>query len=613
MFTGKEEMDESYVGFWADQSKCLVNHLSRFAFRWSIFVMILSIASVVLTPIEMAFLDLHFDAMFFFNRITELIFLLDIVLNFHLTYQDVGSGKGLVMDKKMISRNYLRCWFWLDLSVVIPYDLLNWVEAGSGSSGGHIQVLKLVRLMRVVRLVRILKASKAFQKYYIDFAVNFNLMEGLKMLISTLFIIHVMACGLIYVSRFEGDDLDTHRWQEENGFQEYSARRLYCVAFYWATMTVTTIGYGDISLVTDTEKIYATVCMIIGATAYAYATGQLLTLIMDVNRETQFFKDELNVLNGLMGQSRLSSETQAQMRQYLLYTKNTRSEQNKKYVLKYLSPHLKSVLLVNMHANWLKKIPFFMKNLDGEFISAIAAVVHENAYAPKELIVSKDTPILHLHFMLQGIVLYGSHWLTKNHYFGEAIICQAASFHASTASSLGFCQTRSIRRNELIALLQQPRFRAVAKEAKKAAVRIRFRAVGASVMKQISQGAPITNIYGSFFTKQRAAYFQLLSGNRRSSLAVKTVEEIHQNKLTERLHADHTKYGSNLEHDLSGDDPHSQALRSLQSSLDNLQEEVDLKHRELASALGHRLDSMEKRLFSDLDDLKKALLRKQWV
>ena len=53
----------------------------------------------------------------------DVIFFIDIVLNFHTTF--VGPGGEVVSDPKVIRMNYLKSWFIIDLLSCLPYDVFN--------------------------------------------------------------------------------------------------------------------------------------------------------------------------------------------------------------------------------------------------------------------------------------------------------------------------------------------------------------------------------------------------------------------------------------------------------------------------------------------------------
>lgn len=50
----------------------------------------------------------------------------------------------------------------------------------------------------------------------------------------------------------------------DNPREDVHHSTLYIVSLYWSVMTATTIGYGDIVLTTDIERLMSTMCMLIG-------------------------------------------------------------------------------------------------------------------------------------------------------------------------------------------------------------------------------------------------------------------------------------------------------------------------------------------------------------
>lgn len=55
--------------------------------------------------------------------IVDVIFFLDILLNFHTTY--VGQEGEVVSDPHVIRCNYLKSWFVIDVLSCLPYDVFS--------------------------------------------------------------------------------------------------------------------------------------------------------------------------------------------------------------------------------------------------------------------------------------------------------------------------------------------------------------------------------------------------------------------------------------------------------------------------------------------------------
>ena len=144
---------------------------------------------------------------------------------------------------------YARSFFGVvDLAAIIP-TYLSLVITGT-------QSLIVIRALRLLRVFRVLKLA-----YYLGEA-NF-LLAALKagrakitVFLGTLLTIVLIVAALMYL--IEG---------EENGFTSVPA------SIYWAIVTMTTVGYGDIAPRTVAGQALAAVLMILGYAIIAVPTG----------------------------------------------------------------------------------------------------------------------------------------------------------------------------------------------------------------------------------------------------------------------------------------------------------------------------------------------------
>jgi len=80
------------------------------------------------------------------------------------------------------------------------------------------------------------------------------------------------------------------------GHIEASIGFQYTVAFYWALQTVTTVGYGDITIKTRNERLFAIGWIIFGVAFYSYAIGNLTNMIAAMDASREQLNQKLDVL-----------------------------------------------------------------------------------------------------------------------------------------------------------------------------------------------------------------------------------------------------------------------------------------------------------------------------
>ncbi len=55
---------------------------------------------------------------------------------------------------------------------------------------------------------------------------------------------------------------------------------------------MTTIGYGDIPIISDNEKLFALLVMFIASGLYGYTLNKISSIILDLDHSTENFKNQ---------------------------------------------------------------------------------------------------------------------------------------------------------------------------------------------------------------------------------------------------------------------------------------------------------------------------------
>lgn len=135
-------------------------------------------------------------------------------------------------------------------------DFIAAVPIYLGLALGFVHSFALVRSVRLLRIFRILKLTEFMgEATALRVALRSSLYKITVFLLAVLTVVIVVGAMMYQI---EG---------EQNGFTSIPA------AMYWAIVTVTTVGYGDISPHTVTGRIIASVLMVLGYGIIAVPTG----------------------------------------------------------------------------------------------------------------------------------------------------------------------------------------------------------------------------------------------------------------------------------------------------------------------------------------------------
>ena len=336
----------------------LVHPLSTFMRRWDMLTMWLLLYTAIWTPFEVAFVEeKRLSPMYFVNMVINLAFFTDMILNFNLMYFDEKLLQ-MISDRKLIAKRYLRGFFIIDFISILPYDD---ITLATGSKA-NLKILRIVRIVRLAKLLRILRSSRIFARFENSMTINYGALKLVKFVVGTLFIAHWMAClwHLVKVVEQSRCNWVTDYYfgeclynDADNNDEHVTARSLYLTALYLATMTISTVGYGDVTPQTEPERVFLTVGMLVGASVYAYIVGSICSVIASMNyRETEF-QELMDRLNLFIKEAKIDTDLAGRLRAFFRYRRKVTNQISWGELLDLMSPSMRQEVATQINTAWL--------------------------------------------------------------------------------------------------------------------------------------------------------------------------------------------------------------------------------------------------------------------
>ena len=96
------------------------------------------------------------------------------------------------------------------------------------------------------------------------------------------FILHVTAC--FWYAASKGDITTNTNWITEAGLEDADLISKYTISLYWAVVTCTTVGYGDILPSNNFELFWAMVIIVFGVAVFSFILSNLASQFMEISR-----------------------------------------------------------------------------------------------------------------------------------------------------------------------------------------------------------------------------------------------------------------------------------------------------------------------------------------
>ena len=145
---------------------------------------------------------------------------------------------------------------------------------------------------------------------------------------------------------------------------------LYLASMYWAFQTLTTVGYGDISICTDIEKFVAIMWMCFGVAFYSFTIGNFTNLVNQIDTREKALRQKIFYIDSFAADAALPREMRQRLRKVLKYNNSQirfNSVQYQSEIFEELPLKLRCEVAMAMHHGALKTITFF-QNKDPTFI-----------------------------------------------------------------------------------------------------------------------------------------------------------------------------------------------------------------------------------------------------
>lgn len=279
-------------------SSSLIDPDGPFRRKWDLMQMSFLVYVAFGVPYRLGFADpvIYLSGWFWFDLVVDVYFISDIFVSCQTAYWD-DTGE-LIVESSEIRRTYMRSWFPIDLSSCFPGNYISYAldDGGSGSS----KMIKLLRMLRLLKLLRLARINRLIQKYEEEFASLMTTFKLAKLIIVIIVVGHWLSCFFFFAGSIDDSSLDEYdpgygpdgeimtgwvvRAFDAEHCPEGSCKlQKYMTSFYWAVMTMTTVGYGDIVPKTFYEMVACTISMVIGGFIFGMIVGALAELSKRAN------------------------------------------------------------------------------------------------------------------------------------------------------------------------------------------------------------------------------------------------------------------------------------------------------------------------------------------
>ncbi|KFP91316.1 Potassium voltage-gated channel subfamily H member 7, partial [Apaloderma vittatum] len=445
-------------------------HYSPFKAVWDWLILLLVIYTAVFTPYSAAFLlneeqveekrwDCSYscDPLNIIDLIVDIMFIVDIVINFRTTYVNINDE--VVSHPGKIAIHYFKGWFLIDMVAAIPFDLLIF-RSGSDETTTLIGLLKTARLLRLVRVARKLDRYSEYGA-----AVLFLLMCTFAL------IAHWLACIWYAIGNVErpymehkigwldnlGDQIGK-RYNDSDLSSGPSIKDKYVTALYFTFSSLTSVGFGNVSPNTNSEKIFSICVMLIGSLMYASIFGNVSAIIQRLYSGTARYHTQMLRVKEFIRFHQIPNPLRQRLEEYFQHAWSYTNGIDMNAVLKGFPDCLQADICLHLNRTLLQNCKAFRGASKG-CLRALAMKFKTTHAPPGDTLVHYGDVLTTLYFISRGSIEILREdivvaILGKNDIFGEPISLYARPGKSNAdVRALTYCDLHKIQREDLLEVL----------------------------------------------------------------------------------------------------------------------------------------------------------------
>ncbi|CAD8132956.1 unnamed protein product [Paramecium pentaurelia] len=348
---------------------------SQLLMYWDLIGIIINIISLWLSPFQAAF---TYQAPIILIVTIILYLFLEILVN--LNRSTISFGE-IITTRSQIIKHYLKGQGAQDI-----ISLMIWIIIFNKPKESLVfEVFQIIQIIVTTKKV-ITNFDKFFESLYSKGQFS-NLIDLFSLVITIFFFAHITACLWYYVGE-KSDMLLDKSWLQKYEIENESIMMKYNYSIYWATTTIVTVGYGDLTPQNWIEIVFTIIMMFLSSCVYAYSLNSIGIILKNIQDTKYQYKKMLLRINDYMDKNNVEMALQLRARNFikhhLFQNENQESQEEINKIMEKLPEDLRNQITKSIQLKILNQITF-LKDL-----FSTQAVTEISRYLETQYLVTND-------------------------------------------------------------------------------------------------------------------------------------------------------------------------------------------------------------------------------
>ena len=212
-------------------------------------------------------------------------------------------------------------------------------------------------------------------------------------------LLNIVTCLFIFLGR------NTYpSWIIKLNYQDENYLNVYLTSLYFIIVTITTVGYGDITGNTIPEILFQIILLILGTIAYSFIISYFSNYIVKINQKSIHFENKLNILNEIkLHHPNMSNATYNEVLRNL-HNEEIYEKKDKHLLFENIPYSLKNKLIMQMYKSIIENFVFFKDIDNSDFIVKVATSLKPLLSIKGDILIQEGDYIKEIFFVKKGVM-----------------------------------------------------------------------------------------------------------------------------------------------------------------------------------------------------------------
>jgi hypothetical protein len=328
----------------------------------------------------------------------DLLYIFDVIINCFRAYKNFDET--YIKKAKKIFSHYLKNWLFVDLIQAFPYfSMIYFLKIKYNYNSSIAYILIMIKAIKIFTI----EEENTLVNYISDFFSRSEIIDDNKGNIITLFVfflfLNTVTCIFICLGKSS-----ISSWIVKLNIQDDNYLDIYITSLYFVIVTVTTVGYGDITGGSIPEILFQMVLLILGTIVYSFIISYISNIIVKISQKSINFKNKLAILNEIkLHHPKMSNAI------YKEVLRNLKNEQfyekkDKQLLFQNLPYYLKNILIMQMYKPIIQNFIFFKDIDNSDFIVKVATSLKPLISVKGDVLIQEGDFIKEILFVKKGVM-----------------------------------------------------------------------------------------------------------------------------------------------------------------------------------------------------------------